>query len=170
MTANRFVKLVCSLGMALAVLNAPTSAIAREVVSLEGYMPGSVVIKTSERRLYFVLDDGRAIRYSVGVGKAGMQWSGRTSITGKHLTPDWIPPDDIRRANPRLPAVVPAESPGNPLGAAALVLHEDYAIHGTNNPGSVGRFVSHGCIRMRNVDVLDLFRRVSIGTPVIVTR
>lgn len=141
---------------------------AREIVSFDKYDPGSVVVETGQRHLYFVLGDGRAVRYSIGVGKAGMQWSGHSRITGKYRRPDWIPPDDIRRANPRLPAVVPAGSPGNPLGAAALTLHDDYAIHGTNRPDSIGRFVSHGCIRMHDRDVMDLFRRVSVGTPVIV--
>jgi lipoprotein-anchoring transpeptidase ErfK/SrfK len=148
-----------------------TPALARTVVTIDdGFAPGTVLVRTGERRLYFILDDGRAVRYSVGVGKAGMQWSGRSRVTGKYIRPDWEPPPDIRRANPRLPSVIRAESPSNPLGAAAITLHDDYAIHGTNQPGSIGRFVSHGCIRMHNSDVLDLFRRVSIGTPVIVTR
>jgi lipoprotein-anchoring transpeptidase ErfK/SrfK len=170
MTSKTILKffLVAWLGLAGALIS--SSANARQIVSFEGHQPGSVVVRTSERRLYFVLGDGRAVRYTVGVGKAGMQWSGRSAITGKYLKPDWEPPEDIRRANPRLPAVVPAESPGNPLGAAALTLHADYAIHGTNSPASIGRYVSHGCIRMHNRDVLDLFRRVSVGTPVIVTR
>jgi lipoprotein-anchoring transpeptidase ErfK/SrfK len=141
---------------------------ARDLVAYDRFSPGTVVIETDARRLYFVLNDGRAVRYSVGVGKAGMQWSGRSRITGKFIKPDWVAPEDIRRANPRLPAMIPAGSPSNPLGAAALTLHDDYAIHGTNRPDSVGRFVSHGCIRMHNADVMDLFRRVSVGTPVIV--
>jgi lipoprotein-anchoring transpeptidase ErfK/SrfK len=155
--------LICA---TILLFSPPVSA--REIVSFGKYSPGSVVIETSRRRLYFVLGDGRAVRYSIGVGKAGMQWTGRSRITGKHIQPDWLPPHDIRRANPRLPAVVPAGSPGNPLGAAALTLHADYAIHGTNRPESIGRFVSHGCFRMHNRDVLDLFRRVSVGAPVIV--
>jgi lipoprotein-anchoring transpeptidase ErfK/SrfK len=153
--------------LVVAVSQAPQAA-ARETVSYKSFPPGSVVIETNQRRLYFVLSDGRAVRYRVGVGKAGMQWSGRSRITGKFIRPDWIPPEDIRRANPRLPEVIPGDSPSNPLGAAALTLHDDYAIHGTNRPDSIGRFVSHGCIRMHNSDVMDLFRRVSIGTPVIV--
>jgi lipoprotein-anchoring transpeptidase ErfK/SrfK len=132
------------------------------------YAPGTVVIKTNERRLYYILNDDRAVRYTVGVGKVGMQWTGRSRITGKYIKPDFVMPDDLRRKN--TPAVIPAGSPSNPLGAAALTLHDDYAIHGTNRPSSVGRFVSHGCIRMHNRDVMDLYRRVSVGTPVIVTR
>jgi lipoprotein-anchoring transpeptidase ErfK/SrfK len=166
----QFAALFRILLIAVAIAFIPWPAEARQIVSFEGHSPGTIVIRTSERRLYYVLEPGRAIRYSVGVGKAGMQWSGRSSITGKHIRPDWVPPDDIRRANPRLPRVVPAGSSGNPLGAAALTLHADYAIHGTNRPQSIGRFVSHGCIRMHNRDVLDLFKRVSIGTPVVVTR
>lgn len=146
-----------------------TPAVAGKTVSFDGgYAPGTIVIKTNERRLYYVLGDERAVRYSVGVGKAGMQWTGRSRVTGKHIKPDFVMPDDLRRKS--TPAVIPAGSPRNPLGAAALTLHADYAIHGTNNPGSIGRFVSHGCIRMHNRDVMDLYRRVSIGTPVIVTR
>ena len=146
-----------------------TPAAAGKTVSFGGaYAPGTIVIKTNERRLYYVIDDKRAVRYSVGVGKAGMQWTGRSRVTGKYIKPDFVMPDDLRRKN--TPSVIPAGSPRNPLGAAALTLHADYAIHGTNNPGSVGRFVSHGCIRMHNSDVMDLYRRVSVGTPVIVTR
>lgn len=144
-------------------------AVAGTTVSFVGrYEPGTIVIKTGERRLYYILGDDRAVRYSVGVGKAGMQWTGRSRVTGKYIRPDFVMPDDLRRKN--TPAVIPAGSPKNPLGAAALTLHDDYAIHGTNNPGSIGRFVSHGCIRMYNSDVMDLFRRVSVGTPVVVKR
>ncbi len=148
-----------------------TPALAGTTVSFRGdYAPGTIVIKTNERRLYYVLDERRAVRYIVGVGKAGMQWSGNSRVTGKYIRPDWEPPPDIRRANPKLPPVIRAGSPGNPLGAAAITLHDDYAIHGTNQPSSIGRFVSHGCIRMHNSDVMDLYRRVSVGAPVIVTR
>jgi lipoprotein-anchoring transpeptidase ErfK/SrfK len=99
-----------------------------------------------------------------------MKWSGTASIDGKYIKPAWSPPDMIRRENPRIPDVIASGSPGNPMGAAALTLSGggQYAIHGTNNPQSVGRFVSHGCIRMYNRDVLDLYDRVSFGTPVVV--
>ena len=146
-----------------------TPAAAGTTVSFGGaYAPGTIVIKTSERRVRHRAHSRVAVRYSVGVGKAGMQWTGRSRVTGKYIKPDFVMPDDLRRKN--TPSVIPAGSPRNPLGAAALTLHADYAIHGTNNPGSVGRFVSHGCIRMHNSDVMDLYRRVSVGTPVIVTR
>ena len=128
-------------------------------------------MRTSERRLYLVLGEGRALRYPVGVGRAGRQWAGRAYIDGKHIRPAWAPPPDIKRDNPRLPDVIPGGSPSNPMGAAALTLSGgEYAIHGTNEPGSIGGFVSYGCIRMYNQDITDLYDRVSVGTPVIVTR
>ena len=149
----------------------PRWAEAREIVSFSGFSPGSIVVKTSERRLYYVLGQGQALRYTVGVGRLGRQWSGSTVINGKHLSPAWSPPQVIRRERPGLPAVIPGGSSSNPMGAAALTLSGgEYAIHGTNSPRSIGGFVSYGCIRMHNHDVLDLYSRVSVGTPVIVTR
>jgi lipoprotein-anchoring transpeptidase ErfK/SrfK len=149
----------------------PAPAAAREVVHFAGYSPGTVVVKTSERRLYYVVGDGTAIRYPVGVGRAGMQWSGQSSIDGKYVRPAWAPTPDIKRAEPHLPDVIPGGSPHNPMGVAAMTLSGgQYAIHGTNAPGSIGGFVSHGCIRMFNADVLDLYGRVSVGTTVVVTR
>ena len=130
------------------------------------------MVRTNERRLYLVLGDGRAMRYPVGVGRAGRQWAGRSYIEGKYVKPAWSPPADIRRDKPSLPSVIPGGSPQNPMGAAALTLSGggNYAIHGTNNPGSIGGFVSYGCIRMYNQDIVDLYGRVGVGTPVIVTR
>ena len=111
------------------------------------------------------------MRYPVGVGRAGRQWEGSSFIDGKHIRPAWAPPPDIAKDNPNLPPVIPGGSPRNPMGAAALTLSGgDYAIHGTNKPGSIGGFVSYGCIRMHNRDIVDLYGRVGIGTPVIVTR
>ena len=151
-------------------LTSTSSSFSAEIVSFGGYPTGTIVVKTSQRNLYYVIADGRAIRYPVGVGRAGMKWSGTASIDGKYIKPAWSPPDMIRRENPRIPDVIASGSPGNPMGAAALTLSGggQYAIHGTNNPQSVGRFVSHGCIRMYNSDVLDLYDRVSFGTPVVV--
>jgi lipoprotein-anchoring transpeptidase ErfK/SrfK len=145
---------------------------ARDVVQFSGYSPGTIVVKTSERRLYYVTGDGRAIRYPVGVGKAGMAWAGTASIDGKYIKPGWSAPESIRRDYSRSPTIIPGGSPANPMGAAALTLSGggEYAIHGTNNRGSVGGFVSHGCIRMYNEDVMDLYERVSLGTPVVVLR
>src|SRR5258708_2434996 len=115
------------------------------------YSSGTVVVKTSERAIYYVLGNSKAVH---------------------NLKPAWSPPDEVKRDKPSLPNVIPGGSPSNPMGAAALTLSGggEYAIHGTNNPGSVGGFVSYGCIRMYNADVLDLYNRVSWGAPVVVTR
>jgi lipoprotein-anchoring transpeptidase ErfK/SrfK len=143
-----------------------------ELVGINGdYMPGTIVVKTHERRLYLILDSGHAMRYPVGVGKAGKQWQGTTTIDGKYLHPAWSPPDEVRRDKPNMPDVIPGGSPRNPMGVAALTLAGgEYAIHGTNVPGSVGGFVSYGCIRMLNDDISDLYQRVPIGTTVTVMR
>ena len=151
---------------------APQPAQARNIVGFSGsYSAGTIVVRTSERSLYYVLGNGRAVRYTVGVGRAGKQWTGTSMISGKHLRPAWSPPADVKRDNPRLPNLIPGGSPRNPMGAAALTLSGgQYAIHGTNAPGSIGGFVSYGCIRMYNADVLDLYSRVGFGTTVVVTR
>lgn len=144
---------------------------ARETVRFDGYRPGTIVVRTSERRLYLVVDDGVALRYPVGVGKKGKAWSGTAHIDGKHRNPAWAPPPVVRRDRPGLPDVIPGGSPRNPMGVAALTLTGgEYAIHGTNAPGSVGGFVSYGCIRMYNEDISDLYNRVRVGTRVVVTR
>lgn len=130
---------------------------------------GTIVIETSQRRLYLVLGGGRALSYSVGVGRPGREWQGVSSISAKFIAPNWVPPADVRRDNPKLPAIIPGGSKANPMGAAAMTLAGGpYAIHGTNAPGSIGGYVSYGCIRMYNADISDLYARVSIGTPVIV--
>jgi lipoprotein-anchoring transpeptidase ErfK/SrfK len=151
------------------VLLAPAPSDAREIVRFSGYSEGTIVIKTNQRRLYYVIGDGKAIRYPVGVGRRGMAWQGTSFIDGKYIKPGWSAPESIRKDYARLPAVIPGGSPNNPMGAAAMTLSGDeYAIHGTNNPGSVGGFVSHGCIRMYNRDIMDLYRRVGFGTRVVV--
>ena len=166
---------ILSLGIAaffgLAILT-PASSSAGEIVSLSGYPAGTIVIKTKERRLYYVTSSGEAIRYPVGVGKAGMAWAGTTTIDGKYIKPAWQAPESIKKDYSRLPRVVPGGSQANPMGAAAMTLSGggQYAIHGTNNPGSVGGFVSHGCIRMHNQDIMDLYARVNVGTTVVVLR
>ena len=143
----------------------------RGVASLSGYSPGTIVIKTRERRLYYVLGPGKALRYTVGVGRPDKQWTGHSRISGMYIRPAWSPPAEIRQDNPRLPWVIPGGASNNPMGAAALTLSGgEYAIHGTNRPGSVGGFVSYGCFRMLNSDVLDLYQRVAVGTPVVVER
>src|ERR1700723_3488013 len=139
---------------------APNTAQARgELVTLRGaYEPGTIIVRTGERQIFLVIAPGEALRYPVGVGRAGMQWSGTSHIDAKYVSPAWAPPPDIRRENPRLPPLIPGGSPHNPMGVAAMTLAgTDYAIHGTNQPNSIGHFVSHGCIRMFNEDVTDLY-------------
>jgi lipoprotein-anchoring transpeptidase ErfK/SrfK len=150
-----------------------TAAEARpDIVGFYGdYSPGTIVVKTNERRLYLVVDQGHAVRYPVGVGKSGKQWAGTTQIDGKYRNPAWSPPAEVKRDKPSMPDVIPGGSPRNPMGVAAMTLAGgEYAIHGTNMPGSVGGFVSYGCIRMLNDDITDLYQRVSVGTTVVVAR
>src|SRR6201989_2371310 len=114
-----------------------TAAQARpDVVDFRGdYSPGTIVVKTNERRLYLVVDQGRAVRYPVGVGRAGKQWAGTTRIDGKYRNPAWSPPREVKRDKPNMPDVIPGGSPRNPMGGAAMTLSGgEYAIHGTNMP------------------------------------
>jgi lipoprotein-anchoring transpeptidase ErfK/SrfK len=160
-----------AVALALPCFLASPPAEAREVVAFKEAPAGTIVVRTHERRLYFVVGDGRAIRYPVGVGRAGKQWAGETFINGKQVKPAWSPPAEVKHDKPSLPNLIPGGSPRNPMGAAAMTLHGgEYAIHGTNVPGSVGGFVSYGCIRMYNADIVDLYERVGVGTKVIVTR
>ena len=164
------VALVATIGTAVAMIG---PALARpELVGVGNqYSPGTIVVKTGERRLYLILDDGHAMRYPVGVGKSGKQWAGTAKIDGKYRYPAWAPPDDVKHDHPALPDLIPGGSPRNPMGVAALTLSGgEYAIHGTNVPNSVGGFVSYGCIRMLNTDITDLYDRVSVGTTVVVTQ
>jgi lipoprotein-anchoring transpeptidase ErfK/SrfK len=164
------VALAATIGASL--MMSPAAQARPELVGINGeYAPGTIIVKTHERRLYLILDSGRAMRYPVGVGKAGKQWEGTTQIDGKYLHPAWSPPREVKRDKPNMPDVIPGGSPRNPMGVAAMTLAGgEYAIHGTNMPGSVGGFVSYGCIRMLNDDISDLYQRVSIGTTVTVTR
>ena len=143
---------------------------AREVVPFDGRVsPGTVVIKTGERKLYYVRGDGTALRYRVAVGRPGKQWFGEAQIDGKYVRPAWSPPADVKRDNPRLPDVIPGGAPNNPMGARALTLSlDEYAIHGTNRPSSIGTYASYGCIRMLNEDIVHLYDQVSVGTRVVV--
>ena len=154
------------------MMGAAAPASAREIVRYSGEVrPGTIVVKTSERRLYLVLSDGQAIRYPVAVGRTGKQWQGWAQVNGKHVEPAWSPPDEVRQDNPKLPDVIPGGAPNNPMGPRALTLSGgEYAIHGTNRPDSIGTFASYGCIRMYNQDIVDLFERVGVGTEVVVTR
>jgi len=165
-------RLVILAAVALAWASAPVAnAATHDVVSFSGFAPGTIVVKTHERRLYYVIDYGRALRFPVGVGRAGMAWTGRAHVEGKYIEPAWAPPPSIRAENPRLPRVIPGGAPNNPMGAAALTLRGgEYAIHGTNHPELIGGFVSHGCIRMYNADIRELYRLVDVGTPVVVQR
>jgi lipoprotein-anchoring transpeptidase ErfK/SrfK len=170
LSVNRFVLFLLP-SVLIAGFAGGTPAQAREVVSFAQAPPGTIVVRTSERRLYYVYGDGRAIRYPVGVGKNGKQWEGESFIDGKYVRPAWTPPEEIRREKPNLPSVIPGGVPSNPMGAAAMTLSGgEFAIHGTNDPRSIGGFVSYGCIRMYNQDIVDLFDRVQVGTRVIVTR
>jgi len=157
-------RLLATLAVAVALL-APQLAQARgELVAFGGYEAGTIVVVTGARQLYYVLGDGRAIRYPVGVGRAGMAWHGRAYVAQKLVRPAWS-------QQPGVTPTIPGGSPRNPMGEAVLGLDRgNYAIHGTNNPSSIGGFVSHGCIRMFNADIVDLYRRVPIGAPVDVLR
>ena len=151
---------------------APGPAAAREPVPFNSAVePGTIIVRTNKRRLYFVVEKGSALSYRVAVGRQGKQWFGRAIVDGKHLNPIWAPPPEVRKDNPRLPEVVAAGAPENAMGAAALTLSGDkYAIHGTNRPQSIGTAASYGCFRMRNEDITDLYERVNVGTVVVVER
>ena len=130
--------------------------------------PGTIVIDTGNTALYYVLGQGRAIRYGVGVGREGFTWAGVQTITRKASWPDWNPPAEMIARQPYLARWM-AGGEGNPLGARAIYLGNTvYRIHGTNDPSTIGKFVSSGCIRMTNEDVIDLFSRVDVGTRVVV--
>ena len=130
--------------------------------------PGVVVISTKQRRLYYVLGDGRALEYGVGVGRMGFTWSGVKRVSMKREWPDWRPPAQMLRRRPDLPRHMPGGI-DNPLGARALYLGSSlYRIHGSNEPNTIGAAVSSGCIRMTNSDVVDLYNRVRVGAKVTV--
>ena len=118
-----------------------------------------------------MLAGGEVLTYPVGVGKAGKSWAGVGYIRGKYIRPAWAPPKALKREKPNTPDYIPGGVPSNPMGAAAMTLSVDqYAIHGTNAPSSIGTFASFGCIRMHNHDVLDLYKRVKVGTKVVVLK
>jgi len=130
--------------------------------------PGTIVIETSERRLYLVLEDGKAMKYGIGVGRDGFRWSGTHRITRKAEWPGWTPPPAMRKRVPDLPAYMPG-GPDNPLGARALYIGSTlYRVHGTSEPWSIGQAVSSGCIRLTNDDVTDLYERVKVGALIVV--
>lgn len=145
--------------------------IRREVVDYPStHIPGTIVVSTSQRRLYYVLGGGKAIRYGIAVGMEGYAWSGISTVAAKREWPDWTPTPDILRRLPNLPRHM-VGGPDNPLGARALYLGETlYRIHGTNEPWKLGGNVSSGCIRLSNDDIIDLYNRTKIGATVIVQR
>jgi lipoprotein-anchoring transpeptidase ErfK/SrfK len=138
----------------------------------EKYSPGTIIVKTPERALYYVLPGGEALRYSVGVGKEGFQWSGNAKIVMKQEWPSWRPPKQMIEREAAKGHYIPEfmeGGPGNPLGARALYIGGTlFRIHGTNNAASIGGAVSSGCIRMMNADVIDLYNRVKVGSRVYV--
>jgi len=148
---------------------AQVAPIPRELVAFRGdYKPGTVVVSTSERRLYFVLPGGEAIRYGVGVGRPGFTWSGTKTVTAKKEWPSWTPPAAMIARRPDLPRYM-AGGVENPLGARAMYIgNTEYRIHGSNEPDTIGQAVSSGCIRMTNEDVTDLYERVRVGAKVVV--
>lgn len=145
------------------------SPVARETIAYSGrFAPGTIVISTKERRLYYVLGNGQAVRYGVGVGRPGFTWGGMKSITRKAEWPGWTPPPQMLKRRPDLPRHMKG-GPDNPLGARAMYLGSSlYRIHGSNEPWTIGQAVSSGCIRMTNDDVTDLYARVRVGTRVVV--
>ena len=141
----------------------------RQIVRFPSHeAPGAIIIDTANTFLYYILGNGKAIRYGIGVGREGFTWSGVKSVARKAEWPDWYPPAKMILRQPYLPRMV-AGGPGNPLGARAIYIGgTEYRIHGTNDPASIGKHVSSGCIRLINDDVIDLYNRVVLGAKVIV--
>jgi lipoprotein-anchoring transpeptidase ErfK/SrfK len=147
----------------------------QEVSDPTGERPGTIVVSTAERFLYLVGENGRALRYGVGIGREGFAWSGRAEIAAKRAWPVWTPPAEMVLRQPEIAPYRNGMPPGleNPLGARALYIYQNgrdtlYRLHGTNDPASIGQAVSSGCVRLINQDVIDLFQRVPTGTPVVV--
>jgi lipoprotein-anchoring transpeptidase ErfK/SrfK len=136
------------------------------------YAPGTLIVKTPERALYYVMGDGEAMRYSIGVGREGFQWSGTSKIVAKSEWPSWTPPQTMIEREAAKGHIIPPfmkGGPGNPLGARAMYIGGTiYRVHGTNAESSIGGAVSSGCIRMMNADVIDLYGRVKVGSPIYV--
>lgn len=145
------------------------SPIKKQIVDYETKLAaGTIVVETAERRLYLVLEDGKAMKYGIGVGRDGFRWSGVHRITRKAEWPGWTPPPQMRKRVPGLPAYMPG-GPDNPLGARALYIGSTlYRLHGTSEPWTIGQAVSSGCIRLTNDDIVDLYDRVKVGAKVIV--
>lgn len=149
------------------------SQLEKKIVAFDrALVPGSILVQTSERRLYFVLPGGQAAMYPIGVGREGFTWSGSNVITRKAEWPDWRPPANMIQREAEKGHFIPAHMPGgpkNPLGARALYIGDtQFRIHGTTQPWSIGRAVSSGCIRMLNDHVIDLYDQVQVGARVVV--
>jgi lipoprotein-anchoring transpeptidase ErfK/SrfK len=150
---------------------AAATPIPRETVNYVGpHRPGTIVVNAKERRLYLVMDGGKALKYGVGVGRPGFEWGGTKTVTRKQEWPSWTPPAQMIKRRPDLPRFMPG-GPENPMGARAMYLGSSlYRIHGSNEPETIGQAVSSGCIRMLNDDVIDLYTRVRVGAQVVVVR
>jgi lipoprotein-anchoring transpeptidase ErfK/SrfK len=146
-------------------------SIKRQTVSAPGnYAPGTIIVNTTERRLYLIQDNGSALKYGIGVGRDGFRWAGTTAVVAKKEWPDWTPPSQMIARRPDLPRHMKG-GPENPLGARAMYLGSSlYRIHGSNEPETIGQAVSSGCFRLLNDDVIDLYDRVKVGAKVIVMR
>ncbi|PLW76768.1 L,D-transpeptidase [Cohaesibacter celericrescens] len=146
------------------------SPIKRATVSYDGphskAPKGTIIVNTKERRLYYLLGEGKAVKYGIGVGRPGFQWTGTNRVSRKAEWPGWTPPPAMRKRVPNLPAHMEG-GPKNPLGARAMYIGSTiYRIHGSNEPWSIGQAVSSGCIRLANEDVIDLYERVQVGARV----
>lgn len=164
--------LAAGLGLGAAALSGLPALAAPRTVPLPGgqYPSGTIIISLRQRRLFLTSGDGRAIAYPVAVGRSGKAWAGWARVDGKHVNPAWVPPAVVRAAVRGLPSIIPGGAPNNPMGPRALTLdRHEIAIHGTTRSmrASVGTAASFGCIRMYNEDIVDLFDRVSVGTPVV---
>jgi lipoprotein-anchoring transpeptidase ErfK/SrfK len=146
------------------------TGLGRTTVSYQGkYAPGTIVVDTTERRLYLIQGRGSALRYGIGVGRTGFQWKGTHKVTAKKQNPDWTAPAEMVARQPDVPRRMKGGDPANPLGTHAMYLGSTlYRIHGSPNADSVGEAESSGCFRMRNTDVADLYQRVPVGTTVVV--
>src|SRR5258707_12557181 len=146
-------------------------SIKRQTVSGPGnYAPGTIIVNTTERRLYLIQDGGTALKYGIGVGRVGFTWAGTTAVVAKKEWPDWTPPSQMLARRPDLPRFMKG-GPENPLGARAMYLGSSlYRIHGSNEPETIGQAVSSRCFRLLNYDVIDLYSRVKVGAKVVVLR
>ena len=152
-------------------LGGGSGPVSRQTVNIQTREnPGTIIINTAERRLYYVVGNGQAIRYGIGVGRIGFTWAGVKHVSAKKEWPSWTPPSQMLRRRPDLPRFMKGGL-DNPLGARAMYLGSTlYRIHGSNEPETIGQAVSSGCFRMTNEDVVDLYNRVRVGTKVIVQR